>query len=84
MRVCSPVTRRCLKNNFTNCNFGVRNISAAQLVHARVLRAQQCARECVRVCVLGVGVGGVVLKGLMPPQQTQTGTNRIVVMGQSL
>lgn len=72
MPVCSPAAHRKFKNNFTNCRFGLRNISAGQLLHAPVFYVLSSAREGVG----GMGVGGggraVVLKGSMPP----TNTNR--------
>lgn len=69
MRVCSPAAHRSLKNNFTNCRFGVRNISAAQLLHALVFYVLSSAR--------GGGGGGCL-------QQTQTRIDRLVAVGQSL
>lgn len=54
MRVCSPATHhRSLKNNFTNCRFGVRNISAAQLLHALLFLLPQTQTRIDRLVAVG-------------------------------
>lgn len=75
MRVCSPAAHRRLKNNFTNCRFGLRNISAAQLLHALVFYVLSSAREGVG------GMGGGALCKKDQCKQTQTGMDGRVAMG---